>query len=155
MSETREKAVVEPLESFLGYQLRRVSAESMALLANALAAHNLSAAAGTVLLMIQANPDATQARIGRALAIQRANMAPLVARLEGDGLIKRTASDGRSYGLACTPKGRAAANTIKSIMADHEAGAFGALSKKDQELLLELLRKTRRALALMNEDNSV
>lgn len=152
MSEIREKALAEPMEGFLGYQLRRVSAASMAHLANALAGHNLSPAAGTVLLMIEANPGATQARIGRALSIQRANMAPLVARLESDGLIRRTASDGRSYGLACTPKGKAAANTIRNIMARHEAEAFGALSRKEQERLLDLLLKARRAFAVLNED---
>lgn len=151
MSEIREKALAEPMEDFLGYQLRRVSAASMAHLANALAGQNLSPAAGTVLLMIEANPGATQARIGRALAIQRANIAPLIARLEGGGLIARTVSDGRSYGLACTPKGAAAARDIKRIMAAHEAELFGALSASDQERLLDLLVKARRALALTSD----
>jgi DNA-binding MarR family transcriptional regulator len=151
MSETREKALAEPLDDFLGYQLRRVSAASMAHLASALSGQSLSPAAGTVLLMIEANPGETQARIGRALAIQRANIAPLIARLENDGLIKRAVTDGRSYGLACTPKGAAAAHNIKRIMAAHEADLFGALSASDQERLLELLVKARRAFALPTE----
>ncbi|WP_428408725.1 MarR family winged helix-turn-helix transcriptional regulator [Hyphococcus sp.] len=151
MSEIREPALVEPLEKFLGYQLRRVSAASMAHLANAMSAQSLSPAAGTVLLMIEANPGETQARIGRALAIQRANIAPLIARLENDGLIDRTVSDGRSYGLACTPKGAAVAKTIRRIMANHEADLFGALSAGEQEQLLDLLIKARRAFATQGE----
>jgi DNA-binding MarR family transcriptional regulator len=146
MSETREKALVEPLEQFLGYQLRRVSAASMAHLASALSGQSLSPVAGTVLLMIEANPGETQARIGRALAIQRANIAPLIARLESDGLIARTVSDGRSYGLACTAKGAEVAQTIRRIMADHENDLFGALSESEQEQLLDLLIKARGAV---------
>ncbi|WP_375206533.1 MarR family winged helix-turn-helix transcriptional regulator [Hyphococcus sp.] len=146
MSEIREEALVEPLEKFLGYQLRRVSAASMAHLANALSAQNLSPTLGTVLLMIEANPGATQARIGRALAMQRANIAPLIARLEHDGLIARKVSDGRSFGLACTPKGEALGQSVRQTMADHEAELFGALTQNEQEQLLDLLIKMRRSV---------
>lgn len=144
MSETSSPPLAEPLEDFPGYQLRRVSAASMAQLAAALAQQHLSPTAATTLLMIDANPGETQARIARALAIQRANMAPLVARLENAGLVKRTICDGRSYGLACTARGRTAAETVKKIMAEHEASVFGALSQKDQAKLMELLLKLRR-----------
>jgi len=147
MSEIRERALVEPLGNFLGYQLRRVSAASMAHLANALSALNLSPTLGTVLLTIEANPGATQARIGRSLSMQRANIAPLIARLESDGLIARKVCDGRSFGLACTPKGEALGRTIRQIMADHETDVFGALTQDEQEQLLDLLIKMRGSVA--------
>lgn len=152
MSETREKTLIEPLEDFVGYQLRRVSAASMAQLAIALSGQNLSPVSGTVLLMINANPGETQARIGRALAIQRANIAPLITRLENDSLIERTASDGRSYGLACTPKGKTASRRIMQIMANHEAKLFGALTASEQGRLLDLLAKARGAISTPHED---
>lgn len=151
MSETSESALTEPLEGLLGYQLRRLSAVTMAHLAGALTQQNLSPVAATVLLVVETNPGETQARLGRALAIQRANIAPLVARLEADGLVKRNVSDGRSYGLACTPKGKAAAKRVRVIMANHEDAVFGALSQEDQKKLLDLLLKARRPLTSFNE----
>ncbi|MFC2954202.1 MarR family winged helix-turn-helix transcriptional regulator [Marinicaulis aureus] len=147
MSEIRERALLEPLEKFLGYQLRRVSAACMAHLANALTAQNLSPTLGTVLLMIKANPGATQARIGRSLAMQRANIAPLIARLEHDGLIVRKVCDGRSFGLACTPKGEALGKRVRQIITDHEAELFRALTEDEQKQLLDLLIKMRGSVA--------
>lgn len=145
MSNLPEDALKDPLEGFLGYQLRRVSAVSMAQLASALAEEKFSPVAATVLLMIETNPGETQARIGRALAIQRANIAPLIAKLENDGLVKRTISDGRSYGLTCTPQGKAAAKRIKSVMTRHEDNAFQTLSADEQKKLFGLLIKARQA----------
>ncbi|PQA88742.1 MarR family winged helix-turn-helix transcriptional regulator [Hyphococcus luteus] len=147
MGDLTETALKDPLECFLGYQLRRVSAASMAQLTNSLARENFSPVAATVLLMIKANPGETQARIGRALAIKRANIAPLIAKLENEGLVTKTASDGRSYGLICTAQGKATARRIKKIMADHEECAFNTLRPDEQDRLLRLLAKARRQIA--------
>ena len=66
MSETLEKPLTASFETFLGYQLRRLSAAAMADLADALAEEGLSPTLATVLLIIETNPGETQARIGRA-----------------------------------------------------------------------------------------
>ena len=144
MSESAEEArLVDPLEGFLGYQLRRHSAAAMADLANALSVQNISPALASVLLMIDANPGETQARIGRALSIQRANIAPMIARLEEDGFICRTSANGRSIGLASTPRGKVAATQIVAVMKGHEARVFGALSPDHYQYLCRLLKASR------------
>jgi len=48
-----------------------------------LAALDLRPTEATVLLTIEANPNATLSGVGRLLEIASPNMAPLIARLEG------------------------------------------------------------------------
>ena len=90
----------DPLESLLGYHIRRLSVLVMADLSDALAPHQLSPADASILLSIGARPGVTQSAVGRSLGILRANMAPLVGALATRGLIARTRVDGRSQALS-------------------------------------------------------
>lgn len=144
METTIEAELVDPLEDFLGYQLRCASAAAMAHLANALSSEDVSPSVATVLLMIRANPGRTQARIGRALSIKRANIAPMIATLEENGLVRRENNDGRSFGLVCTASGIKTARRIKQTMADHEDKVFQSLDAKTYAQLAKVLKKLRR-----------
>lgn len=137
---------IDPMENFLGYQMRRASAAAMADLGNALGVAGLSPTLAGVLLMIDANPGETQAWIGRALAIKRANIAPIIARLEENGLIARKNSKGRSIGLACTQRGNSAAKRAKTIMKEHETRIFGAINSMDQTKLILIFEGVRRRI---------
>lgn len=139
--EPESPELIEPLNDLIGYRLRRMSAAAMAELARDLAAEEFSAALATVLLMIDANPGATQARIGRGLAIKRANMAPMIGRLETGRLIKKQTIDGRSFGLITTARGRALAARLKRIMLAHDKRFFGSLSEAQRAELCRLLDK--------------
>jgi DNA-binding MarR family transcriptional regulator len=139
--ESESPQLIEPLNDFVGYRLRRVSAAAMAELARDLAAEDFSAALATVLLMIDSNPGETQARIGRGLAIKRANIAPMIGRLEAGRLIKKQTIDGRSFGLVTTARGRALAIRLKQIMLAHEKRFFGSLSEAQRAQLCLLLEK--------------
>ena len=109
------------LESRLGYQLRRASAVMMADLARELADLDLRPAEVTTLLVIGENPDCSQTEVGQALAIKRANMVPIIARLMDRGFVARTRADGRSHALTLTDQGRKMADEANNRIAAHEA----------------------------------
>jgi DNA-binding MarR family transcriptional regulator len=59
----------------------------------------------SILILIEANARITASALGRALDIKRANMVPLVGRLEAAGLIERQPIDGKSHSLELTARG--------------------------------------------------
>lgn len=118
--------MIDPLEDYPGYLLRRASAAALTDLAGRLEPLNLRPSEGAVLQAINANPGTTQSDIGRLLDIASANMAPLASRLESRNLIEREAVDGRSHGLVLTAAGRALTARVAKAFAAHEV----ALLKK-------------------------
>jgi DNA-binding MarR family transcriptional regulator len=113
--------MIDPLQSYAGYLLRRASAFAMAQLARQLKALALSPAEATVLHVIEVNPNAKQADIGRLLDIARANMAPIVSRLVRRELVERQPPNRRSHGLVLTREGLRLSGRIKRVFATHEA----------------------------------
>jgi len=97
------------LETLLGYQLRRASSVLMSDLAERLAELGLRTTEASILVVLEAEPLITQSEIGRRLAIQRANMAPLIAGLTARDLIERTAGPGPARPLKLSKKGLALA----------------------------------------------
>lgn len=129
-----------------GYALRRAANAMMSELARRLAAIDLRIAEASVLLLIDRREDVTASEIGRILDIQRANMVPLLGRLEAAGLIERRPIDGKSQAVLLTESGRqrrAQADAITTqfeddLMAridpahrDHLIPALGALWRAD------------------------
>jgi DNA-binding MarR family transcriptional regulator len=111
---------VDPLKNLPGYALRRASAATMQKLARGLSRLDLRPTEASVLIVIDSNPNISQSEIGRMLEIARANMAPLVGRLEERELIERQAVDGRSHGLELTTAGRALTLRARKVMNSHE-----------------------------------
>ena len=132
-----------PLETLLGYRLRRASSSLMADLARDLAAIGFRPAEASVVILIATNPGITQSEIGRILGIQRANMAPLTAGLERRGLLARERVDGRSHGLIVTEDGAEAGRQAEAAMRAHDKRAFGALAAADHAVLTNALIKLR------------
>ena len=97
----------DPLISLPGYALRRAANATAAELSARLAETGLRQSDISLLMLVDANPGATASALGRQLDIQRANMVPLLKRLEDAGLIEREAIDGKSMGLTLTAAGRA------------------------------------------------
>jgi len=131
---------LDPLKSFPGYSLRRASAASMAKLSRELTPVKLRPSEATVLLVIEANPEITQAEIGQALDIAGANMAPLVGRLAERDLIERRPVDGRSQGLRLTEAGRNLLQRVKRIMQSHEDELLAKIPRPQRAMFLECLR---------------
>ena len=106
----------DPLPSLPGYALRRAANATAAELAARLAPLGLRQSDVSVLILIGENAGVTASAIGRVLDIQRANMVPLLNRLEGAGLIARTPIDGKSFGLDLTDKGRALLTEARAVI---------------------------------------
>src|SRR5688572_3081560 len=96
----------DPLPSYPGYALRRAANATAAELAGRLSELGLRQSDVSVLILIAENPGVTASAIGRALDIQRANMVPLLNRLEDGALIARAPIDKKSLGLDLTAHGR-------------------------------------------------
>jgi DNA-binding MarR family transcriptional regulator len=136
-------ALVNPLESHLGYQLRRTSALLMADLGTRLGPTGLRPTEVTVLLVIRANSGCPQGAVGDLLGIKPANMVPLIARLVKQGLVERTRADGRSHALSLTMAGRARASAVNRLLESHDAALNSRLDRQSMRELLTSLATLR------------
>ena len=128
-----------PIDDHLGYWLRRASSRMMADLSARLGSVDLSVPDASVLLFIRSNPGCAQSAVGRSLGIQRANMAPIVLRLEESGWIERGQARGKTLPLAVTPAGESVSDRVDRLIGEHEAHCTAALSKAEVLMLLDIL----------------
>ena len=98
-----------------GYALRRAANAMMAELARRLGEIDLRIAEASLLLLIDRREDMTASEIGRILDIQRANMVPLLNRLEEAGLVIRRPIDGKSQAVLLTEAGLATRKRADAI----------------------------------------
>jgi DNA-binding MarR family transcriptional regulator len=110
----------DPLKLLPGYALRRASAAMFADLAERLAPLDLRPTEVSVMKLIAANTGINQSALCQSLAMKRANMVPLTAKLEARGIISRTQTDGRSQGLALTAAGEALRLDAERAISAHE-----------------------------------
>jgi DNA-binding MarR family transcriptional regulator len=113
--------MIDPLLDLPGYSLRRAAAAMMAEFGARIEPLGLRIADVSALLVIGANAGLTASQLGRQLEIQRANMVPLVSRLEDAGLIERRPLDGKSHSLELTAAGQAKLAEARSVIATFES----------------------------------
>ena len=129
----------DPLPCLPGYALRRAANVTAAELAGRLAEVRLRQSDVSVLMLIEANPGVTASAIGRQLDIQRANMVPLLKRLEDAGLIDRVPIDGKSRGLELTPSGRERTAAARQVVETFEAELIARVAPEHRAHLLPAL----------------
>ena len=129
----------DPLPSLPGYALRRAANATAAELAGRLTELGLRQSDVSVLILIAENPGVTASAIGRALDIQRANMVPLLNRLEELGLIERAPIDGKSRGLALTALGAERLAAARKVVEDFEADLIARVPPEHRPHLLPAL----------------
>ncbi|HSG35313.1 MAG TPA: MarR family transcriptional regulator [Sphingomonadaceae bacterium] len=129
----------DPLANSPGYSLRRASNAMMAELAQRLAEFDLRTTEASVLMVIADNPELTASAVGRLLDIQRANMVPLLKRLEDAGLIERTPIDGKSQGLSLTDAGRETQRKARQAIETFEADLIARVPAEHRAHLLPAL----------------
>ena len=129
----------DPLPSFPGYALRRAANATAAELAERLAPLGLRQSDVSVLILIAENPGVTASAVGRALDIQRANMVPLLNRLEDAGLIERAPIDRKSFGLHLTPHGRELLAEARAVVEGFEAELIARVPPEHRPHLLPAL----------------
>jgi DNA-binding MarR family transcriptional regulator len=129
----------DPLISLCGYLLQRAASSALAGLNERLAPLGLRHAGVALLMLVEARPGLTQSQAGRILDIQRANMVPFVARLEGLGVIRRRQVDGRSQALELTGRGRMLLQRARRVVAAHEAELLERVPGKLRPMVLPVL----------------
>jgi DNA-binding MarR family transcriptional regulator len=129
------------LTDLVGFQLRRVSAQSMTELEKALADLNLRTVHYTVLSTIEASPQITQNDICRAIHMRPANLVPIIRELVQRELVVRREdpADKRIARVSLTPTAQALMDEVHRRVLDHEAAFFGALEPGEREMLMRLL----------------
>jgi DNA-binding MarR family transcriptional regulator len=129
----------DPLPALPGYALRRAANATAAELAARLGPLGLRQSDVSVLMLIDANPGVTASALGRQLDIQRANMVPLLNRLEDAGLIARAPIDGKSFGLDLTAPGREQLAEARAVVDAFEAELIARVPAEHRAHLLPAL----------------
>ena len=129
----------DPLIRFPGYALRRAANATAAELSARLAALDLRQSDASLLMLVASNPGATSSALGRALGVERANMVPLLKRLDEAGLIEREAIDGKSQGLRLTPAGLRRLAEARKIIEAFEAELLARVPAEHRDHLLPAL----------------
>ena len=137
------------LPGHIGYVVRRAQLAIFKDFIHTMAGVDIRPAQYSVLVVIAENPGLTQAELGRALAIKRANLVGMLNELERRKLARRVASpsDRRSHALFLTANGRQMLARFRRLALDHEKRATRVLSADDKRLLLEMLCRVARSLA--------
>src|SRR3979490_1446125 len=112
-----------PLHGYIGYAWRRAQGVIFADFIHTLAELDLRPGQFAVLLMIDQNPGASQSSVSVALGIQKANFVATIPDLEKRGLVRRRKSDtdGRTYSLGLTTRGRSLLQHAAELQSRHEA----------------------------------
>ena len=129
----------DPLLRFPGYALRRAANSTAAELSARLAAVDLRQSDASLLMLVASNPGATSSALGRALGIERANMVPLLKRLEEAKLIEREAIDGKSQGLRLTAEGQRRLGQARAIIEAFETELVARVPSEHRDHLLPAL----------------
>lgn len=129
----------DPLPGLPGYALRRAANATGAELTSRLADVGLRQSDVSVLILIGENPGVTASAIGRELDIQRANMVPLLKRLEDAGLIGREPIDRKSQGLELTPAGHDKLAKARGVVEAFEADLLERIPPEHRPHLLPAL----------------
>jgi DNA-binding MarR family transcriptional regulator len=110
----------DPLSGLPGYALRRAANAMVAELSGRLAPISLRVSDASVLLLVGDRQDMTSSEIGKILDIQRANMVPLLNRLESMGLIRREPIDRKSQAIVLTEAGHERLKEARAIIQKFE-----------------------------------
>ncbi len=129
----------DPLVSLPGYALRRAANATAAELAARLAELGMRQSDISLLMLVEANPGTTSSALGRQLDIQRANMVPILKRLEDAGLVERAPIDGKSQGLALTEAGRAKLGEGRNVVEQYERELIARVPEEHRAHLLPAL----------------
>jgi DNA-binding MarR family transcriptional regulator len=129
----------DPLTGLTGYVLRRASAAALAELNRRLEPLRLRYADVAMMMLVAELPGISQSQAGRVLDIQRANMTPLIGRLERRGVLQRQRLDGRSQRLELTGAGQMLLGKASRVVNSHEAALRARVPRRLRPLVLPVL----------------
>jgi DNA-binding MarR family transcriptional regulator len=131
------------LTHLVGYAASRAAIEMRKVFMRHMKPLDLKIVDFSILMLVAANPEVNQKRIGQALDISAPNMAVTLDRLVERGWVQRVRSDKdrRAQHIHLTPKGRDLAQRAEKISLTMEDAALRVLSSAERALLIELLLK--------------
>ncbi len=132
------------LRDVLGYQLAQAAIATMQVFVHRVGhPHELRPVEFTVLTLVHENPGVSAKQLANALAVTAPNISMWIDKLEARGLVarERNAADRRAQHIRTTAAGGELARRALSLLVEGERSSFGALSKAEMALLLELLHK--------------
>jgi DNA-binding MarR family transcriptional regulator len=132
-----------PIDSFIGYHMRRASAALGSDFARAVEGTGMRQVLFGILSVISANPGINQGSVGRVLGIQRPNMVTLVNELIQRDLVTRAVDtdDRRAFVLSLTPAGEAVVAETLARLRRHEERMLSDLSATERATLIRLLSR--------------
>jgi DNA-binding MarR family transcriptional regulator len=94
-------------------------------------------------VLIEQNPGASQSEVSAALGIQKANFVAIIAALENRGWVRRrkSQSDGRTYSLELTARGRSGLKLATELQSQHERRVIEQIGPEGRLQLLSLLER--------------
>jgi len=98
-----------------------------------------------VLAHIGAHEHVTQQELADSLLVTKGNISQLLKRMESRSLVMRS-REGRNKYLRLSTSGRRLYRSIVPAQESVIYGLFSSLSRKDQEMLAQLLRKLDRGM---------
>ena len=130
----------------LGYNLAQASIPTTRVFRRRIAPLGLTQVEFTVLVLLATNPAVTQGQLGRTLGAAPSNLANMLSRLEGKGLIERRRSrrDARAQELALTRRGESLAKKALAASEGMEEGLLRHFSAGERAMLFELLQRVAR-----------
>lgn len=134
------------LTHLVGYAASRAAIEMRKVFARHMKPLDLKVVDFSILMLVAANPEVNQKRIGQALDISAPNMAVILDRLVERGWVRRVRSeqDRRAQHIYLTPAGRELVQRAERISQTMEDPALQVLSSAERALLIELLLKVAR-----------
>jgi DNA-binding MarR family transcriptional regulator len=131
------------LRELAGYNIRRAEVHMRQQFEREMGESGLRPPDFSTLVLIAANPLATQAEIAQALNIQRPNMVGLIGGLEERGLITRTVyeHDRRNHMLALTPRGAAFLEEARRVVLEMDRRVTACWTDRERDQVIALLAR--------------
>lgn len=131
------------LRELAGYNIRRAEVHMRQQFEREMGERGLRPPEFSTLVLIAANPLATQAEIAQALNIQRPNMVGLIGGLEERGLITRTVyeHDRRNHMLALTPRGAAFLEEARRVVLEMDRRVTACWTDRERDQAIALLAR--------------
>lgn len=134
------------LDAFIGFQVKQTHQFISAQFSQVLKEFKLSPAEVNVLILIDSNPNVSQAELARTMGIERASLGETLSKLDKKHMIERRSSttDQRAKTLIISLQKQREFRKIINAINDYDADVGNALSTDELASLKMLLEKIRK-----------
>jgi DNA-binding MarR family transcriptional regulator len=137
-----------PLNSYVGYALRRAQSASFRHLERSAAGLALTPGQFSQLAVIDANPGINQRRLAALFGLDKSTLSPAIDALAERGLVRRTRAteDGRAWSLSLTGEGRQALTRMRAHVEAQERLIAQTLDAAELKRFVAALQRIEAAL---------